>query len=86
MIGFTVMQHAFAGGALNQGLFSDVERQALALTGSGDTVCDLGRALACESGNRLTAQISQPSSMAWGEWPACLTAARKTARRGLLTR
>jgi hypothetical protein len=40
MIGFTVMQHAFAGGALNQGLFSDVERQALALTGSGDTVWD----------------------------------------------
>ncbi len=40
LIGFTVMQHAFAGGALNQGLFSDMERQALALTGSGDTVWD----------------------------------------------
>ncbi len=40
MIGFTVMQHAFAGGALHQGLFSDMERQALALTGSGDTVWD----------------------------------------------
>ena len=40
LIGFTVMQHAFAGGALHQGLFSDVERQALALTGSGDIVWD----------------------------------------------
>ncbi|TIV69537.1 MAG: sensor domain-containing phosphodiesterase, partial [Mesorhizobium sp.] len=30
LIGFTVMQHAFAGGALHQGLFSDLERQALA--------------------------------------------------------
>ncbi|MDG3574961.1 EAL domain-containing protein [Rhizobium sp. YJ-22] len=40
LIGFTVMQHAFAGGAYQQGLFSDLERQALALTGSGDTVWD----------------------------------------------
>ncbi|RIK87602.1 MAG: sensor domain-containing phosphodiesterase [Hyphomicrobiales bacterium] len=40
LIGFTVMQHAFAGGALHQGLFSDMERQALAVTGSGDTVWD----------------------------------------------
>ncbi len=40
LIGFTVMQHAFAGGALHQGLFSDMERQSLALTGSGDTVWD----------------------------------------------
>jgi diguanylate cyclase (GGDEF)-like protein/PAS domain S-box-containing protein len=40
MIGFTVMQHAFTGGALRQGLFSDMERQALAITGSGDIVWD----------------------------------------------
>src|SRR5690606_20705918 len=40
MIGFTVMQHAFAGGALHQGLFSDMERQALAVTGAGDSVWD----------------------------------------------
>ena len=40
LIGFTVMQHAFAGGAYQQGLFSDLERQSLALTGSGDTVWD----------------------------------------------
>jgi diguanylate cyclase (GGDEF)-like protein/PAS domain S-box-containing protein len=40
LLGFTVMQHAFAGGALAQGLVSDVERQALALTGSGYIVWD----------------------------------------------
>ncbi|MCO5160040.1 MAG: EAL domain-containing protein [Mesorhizobium sp.] len=40
LIGFTVMQHAFAGGGLSQGLFSDMERQALAITGSGDIVWD----------------------------------------------
>jgi hypothetical protein len=40
LIGFTVMQHAFAGGALHQGLFSDMERQALAVTGAGDSVWD----------------------------------------------
>ncbi|WP_099865182.1 EAL domain-containing protein [Pararhizobium haloflavum] len=40
LIGFTVMQHAFAGGAYSQGLFSDLERQSLALTGAGDTVWD----------------------------------------------
>ena len=40
LIGFTVIQHAFAGSAYQQGLFSDLERQSLALTGSGDTVWD----------------------------------------------
>ncbi len=40
LIGFTVMQHAFAGGGLAQSIVSDVERQALALTGSGDIVWD----------------------------------------------
>jgi len=40
LISFTVMQHAFAGGNLMQGLVNDVERQALALTGSGDAVWD----------------------------------------------
>ncbi len=40
LIGFTVMQHAFSGGSHQQGLFSDLERQSLALTGSGDTVWD----------------------------------------------
>lgn len=40
LIGFTVMQHAFAGGAHHNGLFSDLERQSLALTGSGDIVWD----------------------------------------------
>ena len=40
LMGFTVMQHAFAGGGIQQGLFSDLERQSLALTGSGDIVWD----------------------------------------------
>ncbi|GAB2185625.1 EAL domain-containing protein [Roseibium sp. LAB1] len=40
LIGFTVMQHAFAGGAIAQGLISDVERKALALTGAGDIIWD----------------------------------------------
>ena len=35
LIGFTVMQHAFSGGALHQGLFSDMERQALAVKAVG---------------------------------------------------
>jgi len=39
LIGFTVMQHAFAGG-MAQGIVSDVERRALALTGAGDLIWD----------------------------------------------
>ncbi|HST93242.1 MAG TPA: EAL domain-containing protein [Microvirga sp.] len=40
LIGFTVMQHAFAGGAFAHGLVSDTERRALALSGAGDIVFD----------------------------------------------
>jgi len=40
LIAFTVMQHAFAGGAWNQGLFSDLERKALAVTGTSNIVWD----------------------------------------------
>ena len=40
LIGFTVMQHAFAGGGATQTIVSDVERRALALTGSGDLIWD----------------------------------------------
>ena len=39
LIGFTVMQHAFAGG-VTSGMVSDVERRALALTGAGDMIWD----------------------------------------------
>jgi diguanylate cyclase (GGDEF)-like protein/PAS domain S-box-containing protein len=39
LIGFTVMQHAFAGG-MTHGIVSDVERRALALTGAGDLIWD----------------------------------------------
>ncbi len=40
LIGFTVMQNAFSGGALGHGAISDVERRALALTGCGDVIFD----------------------------------------------
>jgi diguanylate cyclase (GGDEF)-like protein/PAS domain S-box-containing protein len=40
LLGFTVMQHAFAGGTLAEGLVSDSERKVLALSGSGDLVWD----------------------------------------------
>src|SRR5277367_3035424 len=40
LIGFTVMQHAFAGGGATTGIVSDVERRALALAGSGDLIWD----------------------------------------------
>lgn len=39
LIGFTVMQHAFAGG-VTSAIVSDVERRALALTGAGDLIWD----------------------------------------------
>ena len=39
LIGFTVMQHAFAGG-VTHGIVSDMERRALALTGAGDMIWD----------------------------------------------
>ena len=40
LIGFTVMQHAFAGGMVAHGAIDDVERRALALVGSGDMIWD----------------------------------------------
>ncbi|MBC8128912.1 MAG: EAL domain-containing protein, partial [Rhizobiaceae bacterium] len=40
LIGFTVMQHAFAGGGFVGGTISDLERRALALAGTGDAIWD----------------------------------------------
>src|SRR5205823_2415926 len=40
LIGFTVMQHAFAGGSILPHLLGETERRALALTGAGDIVWD----------------------------------------------
>lgn len=40
LIAFTIMQHAFAGGALAQGLISDAEQKALALVGAGHAIWD----------------------------------------------
>ena len=40
LIGFTVMQNAFASGGLAQGAISDIERKAMALTGANEIVFD----------------------------------------------
>ena len=40
LIGFTIMQNAFAAGGAAHGVVSDAERKALALTGSGDVIFD----------------------------------------------
>ncbi len=40
LVAFTIMQHAFSGGALAQGLISDAEQKALALIGAGYAVWD----------------------------------------------
>ncbi|MEQ8400544.1 MAG: EAL domain-containing protein [Roseitalea porphyridii] len=40
LIGFTILQSAFSGGAFHENLFSNVELQALAVTGSGGIVWD----------------------------------------------
>lgn len=40
LIGFTVMQHAFAGGSVVQGPIDETERRALALIGAGDIIWD----------------------------------------------
>jgi diguanylate cyclase (GGDEF)-like protein/PAS domain S-box-containing protein len=40
LVGFTVMQHAFAGGPIAHGLLNDFHRKALALIGAGDLVWD----------------------------------------------
>lgn len=40
LFGFTVMQHAFAGGSIGESGVDDVERRALAFTGAGDFIWD----------------------------------------------
>jgi diguanylate cyclase (GGDEF)-like protein/PAS domain S-box-containing protein len=61
LLSFTVMQHVFTSGIYQQGLFSDAERQSLALTGSGDIVWDWDVAR-----DRLTTNpdISKPLGLA----------------------
>src|SRR5215475_13126496 len=39
LLGFTLLQHAFAGG-ITHNIVTDVERRALALTGAGDMIWD----------------------------------------------
>ncbi len=58
LIGFTVVQHAFAGGAIAQGLVTDTERKALALTGSGEIIFDWDvQADRIHTGPELEAQL-----------------------------
>lgn len=40
LLGFTVLQHAFSGGALAHGIIDESDRRALAMTGSGDIIWD----------------------------------------------
>ena len=40
LIGFTIMQNAFAGGGMGSGSITDSSRKALALTGCGDVIFD----------------------------------------------
>ncbi len=40
LIGFTILQNAFAGGGLGMGSVTDASRKALALTGCGDVIFD----------------------------------------------
>ncbi|RCL03852.1 MAG: Diguanylate cyclase (GGDEF) domain-containing protein [Candidatus Tokpelaia sp. JSC161] len=40
LISITIMQHSFSGGVLNQGLFSNLERQALSIMGTDNIVWD----------------------------------------------
>jgi len=40
LVGFTVMQHAFAGGNVSTAMVADTERRALALVGAGDMIWD----------------------------------------------
>ncbi|WP_034492492.1 sensor domain-containing phosphodiesterase [Afifella pfennigii] len=40
LVTFTIMQHAFAGGGLAQGIISDAEQKALALVGAGHAIWD----------------------------------------------
>ncbi|WP_374566490.1 EAL domain-containing protein [Nitratireductor sp. ZSWI3] len=76
LIGFTVMQHAFAGGAIFQGLFSDMERQALAISGSGDVVWDWDVARdRIVTRPDISKQLGQPSGSLHGparEWLSLL--------------
>jgi len=58
LIGFTILQSAFAAGALGHGIVSDVERKALALGASGDILFDWDVADDCvDVGPELEARL-----------------------------
>ncbi len=67
LIGFTVLQHAFAGSGLSHSLVSDTERRALALTGPA-TSCSTGT---CPPTRSSSARRSRRSSASPGAaWKA----------------
>ena len=68
---FTIMQHAFSGGILAQGIVSDSERRALAIVGSGDMVWGLGRAKGSHPHNSGSRTIARPE-----KWRVGWTGAR----------
>ncbi len=65
LIGFTVMQHAFAGGGLSHSLVSDTERRALALMARA-TSCSTGTCRATGSSpDRRSRRSSASSAARW---------------------
>ena len=65
LIGFTTVQHAFSEGQVSIGALSEVERRALALTGSGDFVFDWNT-------DRDRVQVSEELALRLGMTPASL--------------
>ena len=65
LIGFTTVQHAFSEGQVTIGALSEVERRALALTGSGDFVFDWNT-------DRDRVQVSEELATRLGVLPAQL--------------
>ena len=65
LIGFTTVQHAFSEGQVSIGALSEVERRALALTGSGDFVFDWNT-------DRDRVQVSEELATRLGMTPAQL--------------
>ncbi|RDE10621.1 EAL domain-containing protein [Pelagibacterium lacus] len=71
LLGFTAVQHAFSDGQVSIGALSEVERRALAMTGSGDFVFDWNI-------DRDRVNVSEELAVRLGE--------RKSALRGAIKR
>lgn len=71
LIGFTTVQHAFAEGQVSVGSVSEVERRALALTGSGDFLFDWNI-------DRDRVQVSEELALRMGEKRGAMRGAIKS--------